>query len=265
MENWKEKYGQWALVLGATDGIGKEFVKYFAANKMDVLLVGRRQDALQELGLAIEKEYGVAFQVLVQDLTAADAAQVLIERTRDLDVGIMNFVACSYTMGSYHKIGFDAHQRVLNININNYSALLYHFAGVFAAKKRGGIITMSSLTAFCGNPYNAEYAATKAYMQILTESIAGELKPHGVDVLVITAGSTRTPDWYKNQPAGVSAEDTTGTMSPAEVVLDGMPQLGKSFTHIAGEHNRAAYHHFLSDMTRDETTNMFGGFYSHLA
>lgn len=265
MENLREKYGQWAFVLGATDGIGKAFCKYFAKSKMDVILVGRRVEKLKELAAQLEEDYNIKTIVLPQDLSTDNAAELLIEKVSNLDIGILNYVACYHIMGRYFKHPYLEHKKVLNVNVNTYSKLLYHFSKVFYERDKGAIVTMSSLTAFTGNPFNAEYGATKSYMQIVTESLAYEFKDTNVDVIVITAGSTKTPTWLKNQPKGEAEKTNNNAMWPEEVVEDGMAQLGKKGSHIAGEINRKAYNKYLKEMTRDEVTSVFGGFFEHNA
>ena len=265
MENLRNKYGQWAFVLGATDGIGKSFCEYFARRQMDVILVGRRAEKLNELAKSLEKDYKVNTIVLPQDLSTDNAAETLIEKVKDLDIGVLNYVACYHTMGRYFKKSYEEHKKVLNVNVNTYSKLLYHFSRVFFENNRGAIVTMSSLTAFTGNPFNAEYGATKSYMQIVTESLGYEFKDTNVDVIVITAGSTKTPTWLQNQPKGEAAKNNDNAMFPEEVVEDGMAQLGKKWSHIAGEKNRTAYDKYIKQMTRDEVTATFGGFFTHEA
>lgn len=193
MENLRQKYGQWAFVLGAIDGIGKEFAVCFAKARVDCILVGRRAEKLQELAGMLEKTYGIKTNVIPADLAKDDAAENLIRQVKDLDVGILNYVATFHIMGRYFKHPYEDHKKVLNVNVNTYSKLVYYFSMVFYEKNRGAVVTMSSLTAFTGN--QVVHADSD---QVPRLRVPGT----GVDIIVITAGSTKTPDWLKNQLNG---------------------------------------------------------------
>ena len=125
--NLKQKYGEWALVCGATDGIGKAFAEYFAANGLSVVLVGRRAEKLQALAEELEQGYGVKAMAVPQDLTADSASENLIKATESLDIGILNYVATFHKMGRYSHAAYPDIQKIIDININTYAKLLHHF------------------------------------------------------------------------------------------------------------------------------------------
>ncbi len=257
--NLKQKYGEWALVCGATDGIGKAFAEYFAANGLSVVLVGRRAEKLQALAEELEQGYGVKAMAVPQDLTADSASENLIKATESLDIGILNYVATFHKMGRYSHAAYPDIQKIIDININTYAKLLHHFTALFAARDRGAVVTMTSLTAVTASPYNAAYGAAKAFQLILTEGVAREFHDADVDILVITAGSTQTPDWFRNQPQGDI--DNSQAMTPQEVVEEGMGMLGKANSYIVGRINQDAYKKYTAEMTRDEAAALMGSYF----
>lgn len=253
------EYGKWALVLGATDGIGKAFAEYFAKNGLNVVLVGRREGMLKQLAEQLQTDYNVEALPLAQDLTAADAADRVAEQTKELDIGIMNYVGTFHKMGKYNVVTWEDMEKIIAINVHTYAKMLHHYTKLFAERNRGAIVTMSSLTGVTGSPYNDMYGATKAFQQKLTEGIAYELKNTKVDVIVIIAGSTATPDSLKNKPGG--AAENNEFMTPEAVVEEGMAALGRERSFIPGEHNRQAYTYFTQTLSRDEAAGMMGSYF----
>ena len=123
--NFREKYGQWGIVLGATDGIGKASAYELANRGMDVILVGRRKDALEALAKDIHDKHGVEVRVLPQDLSEYDAAEKIIESIKDLDMGLIEYVACLHAMGQYNNVNYSKYEQMYRINIRTFSKLPY--------------------------------------------------------------------------------------------------------------------------------------------
>ncbi|MBC5627973.1 SDR family NAD(P)-dependent oxidoreductase [Clostridium sp. NSJ-6] len=261
--NFREKYGQWAIVLGATEGIGKADAFELARRGMDVILVGRRREALENLAKDINAETGSEVKVLCQDLSEYDAADKIIEATKDLDMGLVNYVACLHSMGQYNKVDYSKYEQMYRVNIRTFSKLLHHFIGLFKERDRGAFVTIGSLSGWTSLPFCAEYAAQKAYMMALTEGVAYECKNTNVDVLLLTAGSTITPTWLKNKPADEDA--VAAAMYPEDVSREGFDQLGKKLSYLAGERNRINHHKRISEHDRDEIIEELGKMFTHMA
>lgn len=261
--NFREKYGQWAIVLGATEGIGKSDAFELARRGMDVILVGRRREALENLAKDINAETGSEVKVLCQDLSEYDAADKIIEATKDLDMGLVNYVACLHSMGQYNKVDYSKYEQMYRVNIRTFSKLLHHFIGLFKERDRGAFVTIGSLSGWTSLPFCAEYAAQKAYMMALTEGVAYECKNTNVDVLLLTAGSTITPTWLKNKPADEDA--VAAAMYPEDVSREGFDQLGKKLSYLAGERNRRNHHKRISEHDRDEIIEELGRMFTHMA
>lgn len=185
-------YGPWAVVTGASDGIGRAAAAELAAHGVHVVLVARRQERLDALADELARRHGIRTRVLALDLGRPAALQPLQQATSDLDVGLLVAAAGYGITGPL--AGSDLAQELDQLQVNAGAVLsqCWHFGRVFAARRRGGIILMSSVVAFQGTPMSANYAATKAYVQSLAEGLRHELKPCGVDVLASAPGPVAT-------------------------------------------------------------------------
>lgn len=261
--NFREKYGQWAIVLGATEGIGKANAFELARRGMDVILVGRRKEALDNLAKEINEETGRDIRVLQQDLSEYDATDKLIEATKDLDMGLINYVACLHAMGQYNKVDYAKYEQMYRVNIRTFSKLLHYFIGMFKERNRGAFVTIGSLCGWTSLPFCAEYSAQKAYMMALTEGVAYECKNTNVDVLLMVAGSTITPTWLQNKPADEDA--VAAAMYPEDVAREGLDQLGVKMSYLVGERNREHQKKRVSTKDRDEIIEELGKMFTHMA
>lgn len=258
--NFREKYGQWALVLGATEGVGKAGAIEFARRGMDVILVGRREEKLAELAVAIKEETKREAMVVKQDLSLPDAPEVLIEKCKDLDIGVVNYVACLHTLGAYWKNDYAIYEKMYRVNIRSFSKLLHYYTGLFIKRDRGAFITVGSLSGLYSLPFCAEYGAQKAYMMTLTEGVAYEAAKTKVDVMLMTIGSTITPTWLKDKPS--NPEEVAAALHPEAVMKEGLDQLGKCKSYIVGALNRekAAKN---QQKSRDEMIDMMGSLFKN--
>lgn len=260
--NWKEKYGEWGVILGATEGMGKSMSEAIAAKGMSVVLVGRREENLKELGKEISEKYGVDHKVVRADFALDGCVETVTKVTDTLDMGFMSYVACSHQFGKVQDTPWEDHWRMMNVNVISFMKYMYHYLGIFAKKDKGAIINISSLTGITSSPYNAQYGAGKAYILKITEAAAYECSKTNVDILALTAGSTITPTWLKNQPGGPAGEEARKkAMLPDDVIAEAVEELGKTRSVVAGAGNKAAVKHFLTDMTADEQAAMMGSYY----
>jgi short-subunit dehydrogenase len=181
------KFGSWAIVTGASSGIGREIVLRLAEAGFSLLINARDHAKLESLKQALEAQ-GVTVAVVAADMGTEEGREQLILASRQYDIGMLVAAAGYGTSGEFLHSRLESEVNMIQVNCEGALALTHHFARVFAQKKRGGIVLFSSLVAFQGVPYSANYAATKAYIQSLVEGLALELKPHGVDVLAAAPG-----------------------------------------------------------------------------
>lgn len=185
---FRARYGPWAVVTGASDGIGRATALRLAASGVHVVLVARRAALLHDLAGRIAFEHGVETHAVPADLGTADGVDAVHAATADLDVGLLVAAAGFGTGGPFLDAALADEQQMLAVNCAAVLVTTLHHARRLAARGRGGIVLFGSLVGRQGSPYAAHYAATKAYVQALGEGLHQELAPHHVDVLVSAPG-----------------------------------------------------------------------------
>lgn len=185
-------YGPWAVVTGASDGIGREMALCLAEREFNLVLVARNQITLTELSLELKSKYQIETRSLPLDLSRDSGVEIMIAQTRDLDVGLLINAAGFGTSGPFLDAQLYNEIEMLKVNCKAVMKLSYHFGQRFCNQGRGGIIFMSSLLAFQGVPRAAHYSATKAYIQTFAEGLHHELSPFGVDVVSSAPGPVAT-------------------------------------------------------------------------
>ena len=187
-----QRYGPWALVTGASDGIGQAFAKYLAAEGLHLILVARREPALASLAAELKQAHGVQCRVLSADLSDLQAVHRMADATSDLDVGLLVAAAGFGTSGPLLDSDLGVETGMVDLNCTAVLTLASLFGPRLVKRGRGGVVFMSSLLAFYGTPRAANYAATKAYVQTLAEGLRVEWAPHGVDVIASAPGPVST-------------------------------------------------------------------------
>jgi uncharacterized protein len=186
------RYGPWAIVTGATDGIGLSFAHSLAALKLNVVLVARRASALKIVSDQLTATFGVACSTVALDLAEPGAVEQLVQETAALDVGLLVAAAGFGTSGDFLTSSLEEELDMVTVNCAAVLAQSWHFGRRFAQRGSGGIVLLSSLLAACGTPGASNYAATKAYIQNLAEGLRQEFKHVGVDVLAVAPGPVRS-------------------------------------------------------------------------
>ena len=189
---FRRRYGPWAVVTGASDGIGREFAERLAARGLSLVLVARREKILVALEAELAAKYDVETAVVAADLATPAGVAELVARSEGLDVGLLVAAAGSGSSGRFVDADLASELDMIDVNCRAVAALSHHFGGRFAAQKRGGLVLMSSLVAFQGVPRAANYAATKAYVQSLAEALRLEMASVGVDVVASAPGPVRS-------------------------------------------------------------------------
>ncbi len=229
-------FGPWAIVTGASSGIGKEFARQLAASGLHVVLVARRLSTLEELGGRLTAEFGVQYRAVGVDLSEEHFLAKLEEATHDLDIGLVVSNAGTWTLGDFVDMDSGALQRSLRLNVEAHLDVAHHFGQRLARRRRGGLLLTASTAGLQGIPFSAEYAAAKAYVLALGEGLHGELQKAGVHVTVLLPGATDTP---MLAASGFDLPAMLKPMSTGQCVAEGLAALSANrATHIAGRMNR---------------------------
>lgn len=182
------RYGPWAVVTGASSGIGRAMAEHLAASGLKLVISARRASELEQLAQLLASTYKTEVRPIVADMGTPEGVQTLLDATTPLNVGMLVAAAGYGTSGLFIDTDVADETNMIRVNCEAVVRLTHHFSRLFAHQKRGGLVLFSSLVAFQGVPYAANYAATKAFIQSLAEGLAVELKPFGVDVLAAAPG-----------------------------------------------------------------------------
>ena len=187
-----------ALVTGASSGIGEVLAGYFAEGGFDVILVARSADKLRALATELETSHGISVHVAAADLAKPNAAvnlQTLLKRKK-LQPDVLVNCAGVLSQGAFKAMDATTHQQIIDLNISGLTAMISAFLpGMLALAEQGRpcrILNVASIAAFQPIPMLATYAASKAYVLSLTESLSEELKGSGVTVTALCPGVTAT-------------------------------------------------------------------------
>jgi len=229
------RYGPWALVAGASEGLGEAFASALAARKLDVILIARRADKLASTAERIRAAHGVEVLTLAIDLSAPDMAEQIAAGVAEREIGLLVYNAAFSRVGAFLDAPLADHLKTLDVNCRAPLTLVHRYGAAMRGRGRGGIVLMGSMSGLQGSPRLASYAASKAFARVFGESLWGELRSTGVDVLTCVAGATRTPGFE------AVASDTPGpVMEPREVVEQALAGLGRTPSMIPGLSNRVA-------------------------
>jgi hypothetical protein len=233
----KKRFGPWALVTGASSGIGKEFARQIAASKINVVLVARREGLLKQAGAELSKRYGVEHRVVVLDLSREDFIGQLASATDDLDIGLVVSHAGSGNPGEFLKLDRQLLREGVRLSAMAHLDITHYFGAKLAMRRQGGVVLTGALGAEKGVPLNANDGAARAYVHSLGEALHYEFKPLGVYVTVLAVGFTDTPVLEK---FGLDPKTTPmKPMSVEQCVSEGLSGLLKNRSKlIPGRLNR---------------------------
>ena len=255
--NFSEKYGPWALIAGASEGIGLEFAKTVASRGVNLILIARREEKLIQCSKSLMSEYGVEVIPLSIDLSKEEAIQNIIELTNEYEIGLMIYNAALPSINWFINDDADFHKMMITVNCLGPALLTHYFVKKMKLRGKGGIILMSSMAGLQGSPGISHYAATKAYNLVLAEGLWDELKAQGIDIIASIAGATSTQNYLDSKPKKISIFEPP-VLPPDKVVKETLKYLGKRPSIIPGKWNRMAswFMHKLS--SRKKATLMMG-------
>jgi len=223
-------FGPWALVTGASSGIGKEFARQLAEVGLNLVLVARRLPLLEDIGRTLAQEYGIDYRALSLDLSEENFLERLETVTRDLDIGLVVSNAGAATPGTFLSHNREHLHQTVRLSVLAHLDLAHHFGKKLATRKRGGMILLSGMGASQGVPYMANDSATRAYVLTLGETLNFELKKDHVHVTVLLPGPTSTP---LAENMGFDARSTPLTVE--QTVSEGLAALiANRPSHLSG-------------------------------
>jgi uncharacterized protein len=237
--DFRARYGTWALVAGASEGLGAEFATQLAARGLNLVLIARREKLLEQLGAQLTRDYAVEVRPLPLDLAREDIGEVVEVATSDIEIGILVYNAALSMIGPYFEVALEDHLKEIAVNCRAPLTLSYLLGQHMLKRRRGGIVLMSSLSSSQGSPLITNYSATKAYNRLLAEGLWDELRAQGIDVLTCSASAVSTPGYQTSAPRG-SGRLSVSAMTPRAVVSETFAALGKQPVIIPGWTNRVA-------------------------
>jgi uncharacterized protein len=182
------RYGPWALITGASDGIGGALAAKIAAHGINVVLVARNEDRLRSTAEGIRHANSVETLVIAADLADPAAVARVENLTGQLDIGLVVLAAGFGTAGTVLETALTDELDLIAVNVSAVYRLAHTFSVRLASRGRGGLLLFGSIVGWQGVPGQANYAASKAYVQSLAEALHDELAPHGVEVLAVAPG-----------------------------------------------------------------------------
>jgi len=230
-QSLRQRYGEWALVTGASSGIGAAFARAFAREGISCVLTARREDRLRSLADELEKHHQVATRVVVVDLGVRDGADHLAEAVSDLEIGILVNNAGFGCAGRFEKQDRERMRAMVELNCMAPALLTASLLPGMCERGRGALIMVGSIAGSQPLPLHALYSGSKAFANILGESLWGELQGSGVDCLAVLPGTTET------EFQAVSGELPHAGESAESVVAKSLDALGRKPSLIPGLFN----------------------------
>jgi uncharacterized protein len=231
-----ERYGAWAVVLGASEGLGAAYAHGLAARGLNVVVAARRADLLDGVADEVARRHGVQTRAVVVDLGSPDLLSVLDAAIDGLDVGFVVYNGASGYVGPMKDQDVDSLRSIVAVNCTGPLLVCHHFGAPMIARGRGGIVVMGSAAGLAGAAYNSAYAASKAFDIVLGEALWAEWRTHNVDVMSVIGPAIDTP----NYRAATTHDrgSMPAPMAPEAVVEEVLDALGSTPSFVPGEQVR---------------------------
>lgn len=195
MTDFKAQYGPWALVAGASMGIGRAYSHEAARRGLNVVMLARGEELLREIAAEVSAEHGVETRPVVADLVDPDIGTVIGAATDDLEVGLFVYNATIAMFGRFLDVALDDQLASVAVNCATPIVLCNLLGKPMVERGRGGIVMVSSNGGIAGSINFGTYGAGKAFEWILAETLWSELGEHGVDVTTVMVGPTYSPNY----------------------------------------------------------------------
>ena len=254
------KYGPWALVAGASEGVGAAFAAGLAARGVNVVLLARRQAALNAVAAEIDSTTSARTRTLTVDLAQPGAVATIAEATADLEIGfLVHCAGADPIFRPFLSSPVEAAESMVQRNCMVPMQLCHHFAPSMVERGRGGIVIFGSGAGFAGGPNMVAYGASKAFDMVFAEALWAELHDSGVDVLGLILGKTDTPalrrlEYSRGQIASLD-DVPPGAVDVDDVIAEAFENLANGPTWIVGEELRGAMQ-MLGSLTRNQAVGL---------
>jgi len=235
-ETFAEKYGPWAVVIGAGEGLGAEFSRQLASKGLNLAMVALEDDELKTLARSLEAQHSIETRPVVGDITTPEVVSQLASTTESYEVGLVVYNAGLAVRGLWLDTPFSRHLEMIDLNVRGPLTLLNNYVPAMAQRGHGGVILLSSMSGLQGSPVFATYAATKAFTLNLAESLWDEWRTLGVDVTALVPGPTDTPGYRKSAPRPTRLTPKPMDVEPA--VCEALDALGSRPSVVPGRTNK---------------------------
>lgn len=255
------KYGPWALVAGASDGLGAAFATGLAERGVNVVLLARRQALLDQVAAEIKSRTSVQTRTVALDLAEPGAAAKIAAATSDLEIGFLVYCAgADPNFKPFLASPLEAAEAMVQRNCMVLMQLCHHFAAAMVDRARGGIVVFGSGAGLAGGCNMVAYGASKAFDMVFAEALWAELHDKGVDVLGLILGKTDTPAErqleYDRGLINSTDEVPEGAAAVRDVIAEAFENLTNGPTLMVGDTMRAASQ-MLAALSRNQAVELF--------
>ena len=231
MNHLRENHGNWALITGASSGIGEEFAKQLAMLNFNLVLVARRKENLENLSRELVSQHNIETIIIPVDLSNLEFLKEIELQVKHVEIGLLINNAGFAITGSFFEDKLENQLSLLDVNCKAPLILSHYFGNKMIKKGKGAIVNIASASAFLPMPFWTSYAASKAFLLHFTEGLWYELKEKGIDVLAVCPGGTKT-EFAK------TANIQSHGMNVENVVSETLKNIGKKPTIVIGFNNK---------------------------
>lgn len=222
-----ENSGKFALITGATSGIGYELAKVFAKKGHNLVLVARNEENLNNTAKEIKQAADIEVHTITADLFKPEGAKEVYDKTKQLGVTIEYLVnnAGQGEWGRFFKTDLKRELELIHLNILSLVSLTKYFLQDMTERNSGRILQLSSSLAKAPTPYMAVYAASKAFVLSFSEALVTELEETNITVTTLLPGATDTDFFHKAKAENTTTYKETSLYDPKEVAEAGYEAL----------------------------------------
>ena len=233
--DFRARYGEWALVTGAAQGIGAAYTERLAELGMPVLLLDVQAELLEQEATRLRALHpGVDVRTIAVDLSDSAALHAALDSVADLEIGLLVANAGIGAVGKWLEVPLETKLRQVAVNCSSVVILADRLTPAMVERRRGGIVVMASGSAAAGSSYIVTYAATKAFDRVFAEGLWLELSPHGIDVTAVMPGAVDTPGFRDTIPVGHAPTRLMTPADPRSIVEAALEGLGSKINVMPG-------------------------------